>query len=91
MRRICRAGCGLCGLTAAALGAQLVVLTDLELRMCTHNADANFSGYDRKRVRVQELHWGADGAGSKGCGGLRGSGFDIILGVHYISVPDRCW
>lgn len=77
-----RAGCGLCGLAAAALGARQVILTDLELRMCQANADANFSGSDRQRIRVQELHWGKNGAGGKGCSGLRGAGFDIILGTR---------
>lgn len=79
-----RAGCGLCGLAALALGAKRVVLTDLQLRMCEHNADVNFSGADRKRLHVQELRWGRDGAGGAGCRGLRGSGFDVILGSDLI-------
>ena len=51
-------GCGLVGLTAARLGAAECCLTDVVLHVARHNADTNFSGAERERVRLQQLRWG---------------------------------
>ena len=58
--RVCElgTGCGLVGLTAAAMGAKEVWLTDHVLHVAKHNADANFSGADRRRIKLQRLAWG---------------------------------
>ena len=72
-------GCGLVGLTAAAHGAQEAVLTDQVLHVATINADANFEGEDRRRIRLERLKWGDEEAAT-----ALGPPFDLILGSDII-------
>jgi predicted nicotinamide N-methyase len=55
------AGCALSGLSAAAMGAPHVVLTDQIVHMAQHNLDANFQPgtAERERVSVRVLRWGS--------------------------------
>lgn len=78
--RVCElgAGNGLVGLTAAALGAQNVILTDIVLFLARHNADSNFSGRSRQNISVEELPWG-DKSRAAAVGKV-----DIILGSDLI-------
>lgn len=53
-------GCGLVSLTAGALGARQVTMTDQVLFMGNHNLEANFGGSPelRRRFRMRPLKWG---------------------------------
>ena len=54
-------GCALSGLTAAALGAHSVLLTDMVLHAAEQNRDASFpEAADRQRVQLAPLRWGDD-------------------------------
>lgn len=54
-------GCGLCGLVAAGLGAEEVVLTDQVLFVAQHNLrHAGLPPYLQRRVRVEGLKWGSE-------------------------------
>ena len=71
------AGCGLVGLTCAALGAAEVVLTDQVLHVAQVNADRNFTGAERERIALQPLRWG-DAADIAAVKGGQGRAFDLI-------------
>ena len=68
-------GCAVAGLTAAALGSE-VVLTDRVLHVAEHNRDSNFTLAERERVTLRELRWGTD----VGAARAELPPFDLILG-----------
>ena len=70
-------GCALSGLTAAALGAERVLLTDRVLHMAEHNRDLNFpAAADQQRVPLAHLRWGDAGDISA----IKHFKFDLVLG-----------
>ncbi|PNW86065.1 hypothetical protein CHLRE_03g210401v5 [Chlamydomonas reinhardtii] len=79
------AGCGLPGLTAAALGAGCVVATDLppNLPLLLRNAERNGVA---KVVRVAEHWWGGDVAPLEGLAG--GGAFDLVLACDVMYVEE---
>ena len=69
-------GCGLGGIAAAALGAE-VVLTDIVTQQAEHNVRETFRNTGVVLPRVQRLRWGE--AGDIEAAGKDGP-FDVILG-----------
>lgn len=87
------AGCGLSGIGAAAMGAQLVALTDQVVYMAEHNVAANFAPADRGNIHVQVLRWGnaedVSAALELGCSegdgdDVAGRPYDLLLGSDCI-------
>lgn len=54
-------GCGLVGITAAAMGARYVAITDQIIHMAQYNVDLNYlpGTADRNRIDVRTLRWGS--------------------------------
>ena len=80
-------GCGLAGLTAAALGAAHTTLTDQVTFMAERNLDANFSAAERRgRIDVRALEWGDAEAIA-----AAGPPFDLLVAsdIIYVAAQHR--
>ena len=78
-------GTGLVGLTAAALGAKMCCVTDQVLHLARWNADRNFQGAGRERVKLHELQW-ADAAMMEAAGGP----FDLLVSTNALFTTRYC-
>ena len=76
-------GCALSGLTAAALGARNVLLTDMVLHAAEYNRNTNFPDESGpQRVQLQRLRWGdsEDNAAVRQSTSAGAAPFDLVLG-----------
>ena len=103
-QRVCElgAGTGVCGLAAAALGADSVLLTDLHAHftaLCLRNVTANRAVLDQVTppcvVECEQFEWGADvrsllqsqAASASSTGSERAAGFDVLLASECVYDP----